>query len=181
MADQPPDNVSSFPGSGDNGHDGSARGASSSSDEGSAEPRRKRTGRPTKLTPEMADRILGYVRMGVPNKAAAEAAGIGRTTFYAWKAKGEAAASGHYRDFTDALKQAEAESVVALVAAVRAAPQWQAAMTLLERRWPAEFGRRDRIEVENINYAQAIEEEFGYAPEEIAKTAERLRSIGRGA
>jgi hypothetical protein len=42
------------------------------------------TGRPSKYTPELADKILQLVRRGVRPAQAARAAGLGERTFYTW-------------------------------------------------------------------------------------------------
>lgn len=48
------------------------------------------TGRPTKLTPETHDLIVGLLQAGHYKETAAEAAGIDRTTLYNWLRWGEA-------------------------------------------------------------------------------------------
>lgn len=53
-------------------------------------PRRKRkTGRPTKLDPELVARMIDLIRKGVPSPVAAGAVGIGETTYWAWMKRGK--------------------------------------------------------------------------------------------
>jgi transposase len=103
-------------------------------------------GRPTKLTPELQKRIVKLVRDGNYIETAAIAAGITKQTFYNWMERGKAGEEP-FAEFFDALKRAEAEAEAEIAATVRAglrdAPQWQSAMTFLERRWPTRWGRRD--------------------------------------
>ena len=60
------------------------------------------TGRPSKLTSELANKILESLRAGIGRNATIEAAGVGRTTFYRWLELGVRARSGKYRDFRTA-------------------------------------------------------------------------------
>jgi len=101
-------------------------------------------GRPTKLTPEVQDAIVKLIRLGVPLDAAAAHAGIHPATFHAWRAKGRKAKSGLYHEFLDATKNAEGVGEASLALIVRQAAQtsWQAAMTMMERRWPQRWARR---------------------------------------
>jgi hypothetical protein len=76
-------------------------------------------GRHTKLTPDVQQRILSYIRGGAFEWVAAEAAGIGKSTFYRWLQEGEAADSGSYHDFWLEVRKARAQSRVAAEAEVR--------------------------------------------------------------
>ena len=74
----------------------------------SEQPKRGR-GRPSKLTPELQEKILQEIgQHGATYADACLVVGIGRTTFQTWKAKGLAAKSGQFRDFRDELEKAEA-------------------------------------------------------------------------
>lgn len=133
----------------------------------------KAIGRPTKLTDELVDTIVGLVLEGNYLDTAAAAAGIGRATLYRWLERAddiEAAAMEHvepnatdvdlyehtdpdlwrYLDFRDTLKAAEAYAETELLRMVRnpGFGPWQAAMTILERRKPQHWRRRDSHEVE---------------------------------
>ena len=105
--------------------------------------------RPTKLTPETQERIVRAIRAGNYADAACRAAGVGQTTFYRWMQRGEAEAEGPFREFRDAVRQAEAEAEVFAVATVRKAmtESWQAAIAFLERRHPDRWRRQQRTEL----------------------------------
>ena len=109
------------------------------------------TGRPTKLTPEVRDRIIEALRAGNYQDAAAAYAGIGPATFYRWMERGRAAdAEPDYREFREAVERARAEAEVRNVALVQrsaADGTWQAAAWFLERSYPSRWGRRERHEV----------------------------------
>lgn len=101
-------------------------------------------GRPTKLTPEVQEKICNAIRAGNYYEAACAYAGIGYSTFRTWMIKGEKARSGKYREFVEAIKKAEYEAEVRLVAQwQKHMPEnWQAIATFLERRYPERWGRR---------------------------------------
>ena len=69
----------------------------------------RRAGRPSKLTPELQEQILTAIREGGCTYAdACLKAGISKSTFQLWKKKGQEQKRGHYLDFLDELKEAEA-------------------------------------------------------------------------
>jgi len=111
-----------------------------------------KTGRPTKLTEEVTTTITNAIAVGATFKHAAQAAGIDRLTFQRWMRLGKAAQSGEYRNFYNAVKKAETAGVLLLLQRIQYAAkdgQWQAAAWILERRHPADYGRRDRLAVEH--------------------------------
>lgn len=77
-------------------------------------------GRRSKLTPDVQDKIVKAVRDGNWDEVAARAGGLDHSTFYRWLGKGEKATSGIYRDFYDAVKQAEAEHEAEMVGIITA-------------------------------------------------------------
>ena len=78
-------------------------------------------GRSTKLTKETQERLCSLISQGFDIYRAAELAGIGRSTFFKWRAKSEIAKSGIYRDFGDALKKADAQQEAFLVSNINKA------------------------------------------------------------
>jgi len=131
--------------------------------------------RPSKLNAQTTERILTAVRAGCTFEVAAQSAGVGATTFYTWKARGQREERGPYRELWEALKRAEAESELTLLAIVRKAAQtqWQAAMTILERRFPERWGRRDRLNVE-------LRQEYEHVAGALDLNVERLLAIAEG-
>ena len=105
-------------------------------------------GRPTKLTPEVQDRIIQALKAGNYVETAAEYAGIGKTTFYRWMEQGAKASRGIYREFRDAVTRARAEAEARNVAIIqKAAPDdWRAAAWWLERAFPDRWGPRQKLE-----------------------------------
>lgn len=102
----------------------------------------KKFGRPEKLTPEITLRIANALRMGTVVELAAFFGGIRRSTFYAWKKRGESEDSGKYRDFSDTIAQAFAEAEVRFTMIIfeAAKTDWRAALCLLERRYSERWG-----------------------------------------
>jgi transposase len=108
--------------------------------------------RPTKLTPELLDRITLAIRAGNYAKTACEMVGIGETTFYRWMEEGEKdTGKKEFREFRESIKRAEAEAEVRSVALIRQAADggtWQAAAWYLERKHGDRWGRNDKIRQE---------------------------------
>ena len=106
-------------------------------------------GRPSKLTPAVAARIVEAVELGATWERAADAAGVGASTLGLWRRKGEAG-EVPYVTFLLALKRAEGAGVERALRVIRKAAEggaWQASAWLLERRYPADYGRRSEVAV----------------------------------
>jgi hypothetical protein len=103
---------------------------------------------PTKLTPELQDRVVAYVRAGNYVETAAAAAGVSKVSLYDWLKRG-ARGEAPYDAFADAMAQAVAMAEARDVALIgkAAETQWQAAAWRLERKFPDRYGRRERHEV----------------------------------
>ena len=101
-------------------------------------------GRQSKLTAERQARLCEALRAGNTRAAAADYAGVGKTTFYRWIDKGKEQKTGVFRDFWDAVKKAEADAEVRNVAIIQQAAKktWQAAAWWLERRRPEAWAQR---------------------------------------
>ncbi|MFF5211036.1 hypothetical protein [Streptosporangium sp. NPDC000396] len=81
-------------------------------------------GRPTKLTPELREKLCGHIREGNYLSTSAELCGVGRSTVNSWLAKAEAAdAAPEYADFLDAVTRARAEAEALMVSVVLADAQ----------------------------------------------------------
>jgi hypothetical protein len=107
--------------------------------------------RPSKLTSEVEARIVEAVELGATWERAADAAGIGASTLREWRQRGEAD-EAPFAAFVAALKRAEGDGVARALRTIRQAAEsgtWQAAAWLLERRYPADYGRRveSRVDV----------------------------------
>ncbi len=81
-------------------------------------------GRKTKLTRDLIDEIVQYIRGGAYAWIAAAAVGIHISTFHRWMKRGEEATRGIYREFFDAVYQARAQArVVAEIEVRRDSPE----------------------------------------------------------
>jgi AcrR family transcriptional regulator len=161
-------------------------------------------GRPTKLTPELRDRILDAVLEGNYLETAAQVAGINKTTLYRWLRKAEdleATALEHvtdddlddgadlwqhvdpadwvYLNFRHALKSAEAYAETELVRQTLTRGRgWQAAMTVLERRHPARWGRRLDAHVDHSGEVSRTVEVIAPSDDERALVVAKLAEAG---
>lgn len=140
-----------------------------------------RTGRPTVLTPESQARYLDGIRRGATYKDAAAYAGFHPATVNYWSQRlrqanpqinhdtGQLATytdDGKQPDiptlfaFFDDIQRSEAEAKLKRLARIEQAAAdpkyWTADAWWLERKYPDEFGRRERREV-TITYEQARE------------------------
>lgn len=115
--------------------------------------------RPTKLTPEVQDRIVTAIRAGNYMETAAAFAGIARSTFNEWVRRGADEEEGPYAEFHDAVHQALASAEARDVALIGQAAQkeWQAAAWRLERRTPERWGRMTRHELSAAPGAGSLE------------------------
>jgi hypothetical protein len=117
-----------------------------------------RSGRPSKLTKPLIKKLCKYVQIGMALKDASYAVGINYSTFRSWIVKGENLyASGEetadedalFLELIEAYKKAESIWKLRCLSVIhRQMPDsWQCAMTCLERKYPDEWGRKDRSDV----------------------------------
>ena len=163
-------------------------------------------GRPTKLDEQTQRLILVGIRLGLTYSDAAQAAGIHRSTFHRWIAKGNKARRGKFCDFCDTLSRVNAEAQMVTAKVVHDAakggqpiketrtviradgsqeitvtekvsqPDWRAAALILERRFPESWGRRDSLKVE-VDWRQELTQ-IGVDPDEAVNQAvEVLRTL----
>ena len=106
-------------------------------------------GRPTKLNPDVQKRIVDAVATGNYYEAACGYAGVSYQSLRNWIQRGEAAKSGPYFDFVEALTRAEAQCEVRMVAQWQAAMpgDWRAIRDFLERRYNGRWGRKEKHEL----------------------------------
>lgn len=112
-------------------------------------------GRPSKYTPEYTDKILEAIRLGSPFTHACRYANVSFETFNEWRKQ--------YPEFSDAVKVAEGESVrncLDVIDKAAAKGNWAAAAWRLERRYPHEFGRRDRMPIDERELERQFEAEM---------------------
>ena len=106
-------------------------------------------GRKLKLTRELIQRAAELVREGNYQKHVAQALGIDKSTWFKWLQEGERGETRLKREFFDAIKKAEAEAIIRNNARIQSAARgWQASAWWLERRYPEEWGRKDRMNID---------------------------------
>ena len=135
--------------------------------------------KPTALTPEVEAALVAAVELGATWEGAAMAAGVGVSTFREWRRRGERGEGDPYVALVAALKRAEGASITRALSAIQAAAlagHWQAAAWLLERRYPADYGRRTAIALEpdRLNPADQV----AAALDRIRMTCEAKQSGG---
>lgn len=75
-------------------------------------------GRPTKFDSALADKIVSAIKAGGYVETAAAFAGVSKDTFYQWLRQGAKASSGQFKEFSDAVGRAIAESEMRYVSVV---------------------------------------------------------------
>jgi len=73
----------------------------------------------TALTPEAAKTICDAIRSGLGNESAANLAGVAERNIYYWMNRGRVEKRGRYKEFHDAYRQAQADSIVPLIRTAR--------------------------------------------------------------
>ena len=101
-------------------------------------PTKKNTGRPSKLTADIQNKIIEAIRAGAYVETAAAYAGINKTTFYDWLKKGARGEAPAFVEFSNAVQKALASSEMRdIVTITKAAEsQWQAAAWRLRNQPP---------------------------------------------
>lgn len=107
-----------------------------------------KTGRPSKLSPEVMAAFIDSLEKGNYLETAAAYAGIARQTIYDWMRKGARGEGQEYVEFLDTMKKAQAQAEVAALDRIERAGEWQAAAWRLERKFPARWGQRVRVTVD---------------------------------
>jgi transposase len=122
-----------------------------------------KTGRRTKLTPEVQSAVMEALSAGNYLETAAQYAGIGASTLYLWLDRGRAEkerldidteaepveSEQKFVEFLETVEKTRAQAEVRAVALVRKAAidgTWQAAAWYLERSHPKKWGRSQRLE-----------------------------------
>ena len=95
-----------------------------------------KTGRLPKLTPDVAKIIVDNVTAGVPQKYAAERAGVSERTIKRWLATGRKAKSGPLMALLASLKKAQSDCIARNVANIQRAASEREEVTTKETRFP---------------------------------------------
>jgi abortive infection bacteriophage resistance protein len=101
--------------------------------------------RPSKLTPEIQQKIGENIALGLSYSLAAEAAGVTYQSLNSWLKRGQTEKSGIYNQFFKHIQKYNADGARKLLERLNdaaAAGNCQVCMWILERRFSEEFGRR---------------------------------------
>ncbi len=101
----------------------------------------KTLGRPSKLTPEVAQKIVWALRLGNYRKSAAEYAGVSERTLGDWMRRGTEETHGPYTDFCQEVLAAEQAAEIRALGVIQQAAKrdWKAAAWFLERKFPERY------------------------------------------
>lgn len=105
---------------------------------------KKKVGRPSKLTPEIRDKIVEMLKIGNYIETVCEFVDINKSTYYMWLKQAEVSTrSTKYSKFRDAVRKAMAFAEARDVAIIARAAEkdWRAAVWMLERRYPERWGK----------------------------------------
>lgn len=107
--------------------------------------------------------LYNALSQGMTIKSACALAGIHQSTYFEWVT--------NKPEFTELVKRAESEMKERALKVINQAAQngqWQAAAWLLERREPNEYGRQDRVRIEDVRgTAEKLAEKIGVTVEEL--------------
>jgi transposase len=117
--------------------------------------KRKRGRPPVELTDEQRKALINVIAAGTSRRRACALIGISYETFRKWMTRAKKASRGKYRALLADVKKAESLFIAKTTNEIHKAGmpdgerpgQWTALAWLLERRFPDEFGRRDRATV----------------------------------
>jgi hypothetical protein len=110
----------------------------------------------SRFTPELANEIIELVRQGNYLETATAACGVPVHRVREWMRQGARQKRGKYKDFSVAIKKAEAQAEGAAVVAIRAhgGRTWQALAWYLERKFPGRWAMRREVDV-NMSFEEA--------------------------
>ena len=127
--------------------------------------RAKMAGRKSKLTEELTQVICENIELGLSYNLTCQAASIHPDTFFEWMKCGSAGKEKRFCDFYNAVRASEATCAKNCLTRIRAAAERGSLagdMWLLERRYFADYGRKDHLnlkaQTEALNYNVDIPE-----------------------
>ena len=139
-------------------------------------------GRPTKLTPEVTEKICAGIRSGLYLEDAASLAGVDVRSVHRWMARGDDEPDGQHAAFCHAIKKAVSETQVAALGIIRTAAEggnWTAAAWYLERRHPNLWGRR-AVASQAAHEGQEAQEQTALDADVVMRKLEALRASQEG-
>src|SRR5262245_6172813 len=140
----------------------------------------RRCGRPSRLTPELAERLAVTVAHVGFLSTAARVCGLPPSLVCEWVARGlgrdpDRPSKPVYAEFADAVECALGEFEVSCLEAINRAAlgkpaTWRAAAWQLERAFPLRYGRRRFVEAARMVAAKAVEELLGAAVDVVERS-----------
>jgi hypothetical protein len=130
------------------------------------------------------EKLVQAVMIGASYELAAKFAGISYKTFERWRQQAEHARAGTpLATLRDRLREAEGLAAIGWLAKIEKAASegdWRAAAFKLERRYPDDWGRKDRLDLRmHIEHlARRVADEMGVTVEEILVEAQALLTEG---
>jgi hypothetical protein len=114
--------------------------------------------RPSKITPEIQQKIGDGISLGLTYALAANSAGVSYQTYNEWVKRGQTEKSGKYYNFYKFIQKCNADAAKALLERLNLAAKagdTRICMFILERRFSEDFGRKmyrkANVVSENIN------------------------------
>ena len=114
-------------------------------------------GRPTKLTPEVRDKIVQALGLGNYRQDAAAFARVGVATLRRWLARGVREKEGEYARLYDAVTESEARCKITAMGCITKAARdgdWRAGAWYLQRKYPHQFSEQSQL----FLFAKAFEQ-----------------------
>jgi hypothetical protein len=119
--------------------------------------------RPSKLTPELQQKIGDNIALGLTYRLAAESVGLTYKTFNEYMNRGKTDKSGKYHQFAQYINKRNADAAKVLLERINEAAKagdTQMCTWILERRFASDFGRRvyrkTNVIAENLNQNMEI-------------------------
>lgn len=100
-----------------------------------------------KFSEEIVQKLCEEREKGISIKDCANLCGIDRKTLHRWIDKGKEAKSGRYREFYERFEKANSDFKKSLVEDIKKDKTWQSSAWLLERTFPEEYGKREKIDM----------------------------------
>ena len=105
-------------------------------------------GRPTKLTPEVHDKIIQALTLGNYRQDAAAFARVGAATLRRWLARGAREKEGKYARLYEAVTESEARAKITMMGCITKAARdgdWRAGAWYLQRKYPHQFSEQCQL------------------------------------
>lgn len=138
-----------------------------------------RRGAKIKLTPQRQKALLEALSVGATQRIACDYAGISQECLYGWLRRGKKGESP-FSEFSEAYTRTQGQAAITWLQVIESAAHqgdWNAARWKLERRWPDEWGPKERVDVRITLVEQAAKKvaaELGMTAAEVLAEAQAL-------